>query len=156
MAPGRQLLVKHVVLLFLYDNNKFQTFRLHLSVSALRELIKTLTFHRERGLENEDLQYLEELQSKLVFFVFSLRIDILWLIQNALPLLLFFSNGTSVLNHNQALIGMFYCVNWKVCDVKMFGNFAKSRNLQTFPKAYFFPSSRTLFCPFISSYFLFF
>jgi len=37
--------------------------RLHLSVSALRELIKTMTFHLMRGVTREDHIYLEQLQS---------------------------------------------------------------------------------------------
>ena len=55
----------------LYDNFSFKklqnilsAFRLHLSVCALRELFKTMSFHRERGLNDEDTQFLEQLQSK--------------------------------------------------------------------------------------------
>ncbi|XP_045199744.2 protein timeless-like [Mercenaria mercenaria] len=70
-----------------YKNNKNYALsmrRLHLSVSALRELIKTLTFHRERGLEKSDLQYLEELQRNLANMT-DLREVFLWLVRMYQP-----------------------------------------------------------------------
>lgn len=70
-----------------YKNNKQYTLsmrRLHLSVSALRELIKTVTFHRERGLDKDDLDYLEQLQKDLANMV-DLRQVFLWLIRNYQP-----------------------------------------------------------------------
>ena len=47
----------------------FSSFRLHLSVCALRELFKTLSFHRDRGLSDDDMQYLDDLQSKLLVYL---------------------------------------------------------------------------------------
>ena len=47
----------------------FPSFRLHLSVCALRELFKTLSFHRDRGLSDDDMQYLDDLQSKLLVYL---------------------------------------------------------------------------------------
>nr|WRJ79124.1 timeless-like protein 1 [Sinonovacula constricta] len=70
-----------------YNNNKTASLsmrRLHLSVSALRELLKTLTFHKEKGLGREDTAYLNQLQRDLANMS-DLRQLFLWLIRSYTP-----------------------------------------------------------------------
>ncbi|XP_052784271.1 protein timeless-like isoform X2 [Mya arenaria] len=58
--------------------------RLHLCVSALREMIKMMTYQLMRGLQGEDLMYMKSLQVSLANMS-SLRQTFLWLVRSYQP-----------------------------------------------------------------------
>ncbi|KAH3839015.1 protein timeless-like [Dreissena polymorpha] len=58
--------------------------RLHLAVTALREMIKTMTFHIMKGLAGDDLTYIQQLQGKLANMT-DLRQSFLWLLKTYEP-----------------------------------------------------------------------
>ncbi|XP_060576649.1 protein timeless-like isoform X2 [Ruditapes philippinarum] len=112
--------------------------RLHLSVSALRELIKTLTFHRERGLEADDLQYLEELQKTLANMK-DLRQLFLWLVRIYEPGChsILFLRDVIVTNHYFLLlleewIGRGFCLDKRIDMLAHVKQFAEANVMQKY------------------------
>ncbi|KAL4220440.1 hypothetical protein ACF0H5_020842 [Mactra antiquata] len=124
-----------------FKNNKSYTLnmrRLHLSVSALRELIKTLTFHRERGMNSDDQQYIEALQRELSNMN-DLRQLFLWLIRMHQPNChgMLFLRDVIVTNHYYLLlleewISRDFCVDKRMNMLNHVKQFASNSIMQKY------------------------